>query len=772
MANLHHVALAPARQELFADTTLRGSSFCRVYAARVDRWLAELFRTQVGEQQGVALAATGGYGRGELSPQSDLDVVLLHDNRADIASLAERLWYPIWDEGVKLGHAVRTSKEALALAEHDLDTATSLLNLRHLAGDARLSARLADGAQTQWRRRARVFLPELAANVDLRHHRAGEVAFLLEPELKEGRGGMRDVHALRWAEAADALPRRSTLDLTSAYETLLAARVELHRYTGRASDRLLLEDQDAVAAALGATDADALMADIASAARRISWRSDNAWTEISAGLPRRWPWTRKPKAQPLGEVVVSDAWVALADDTPLGISAVLGLAVSAARHESAIAPATVERLAEATLTVPVPWPDEVRDRFVALLAEGHRAIPVIETLDQLGILVALLPEWAACRSRPQRNAYHRFTVDRHLCEAAAEAAALTDRVDRPDLLMLGALLHDIGKGYPGDHTEVGMELVSVIGPRMGLTEAETDTLLQLVRHHLLLPDVATRRDIGDVETLRAVAAEVGDVPTLKLLGALTEADSIATGPSAWSGWKAGLVQELVERTALVLEGGDLRELPRNFPTVEQRDKMRRGTVRISGDADTLTVMTYDRPGAFSRIAGALSLNALDVLEAAAYSEYGMALSMFRVQPEVDRPINWDRVCPDVQRALQGRLALDARLAERIGAYAARTTPHAPMRIVEPRVLVDNELSSTATVIEVAAVNGIGLLYRITRTLTQLDLDILRAKVQTLGGDVVDSFYVRDRDGAKVTDPDYLAEIEKALIFAMRPPRPM
>ncbi len=233
----------------------------------------------------VALVAVGGYGRAELSLQSDIDVVLLHGGRSDIGALADGLWYPIWDEGLKLGHAVRTIREALALASDDLDTATSLLQVRHLAGDEDLTDELSGRALDQWRKRSKRWLADLSSRVAARHEVAGEVAYLLEPDLKEGRGGLRDVHALRWAEAARSLLwEGDDPAIVEAYRTLLSARVELHRRTERPGDRLLLEEQDAVAAALQYANADDLMRDVATAARTIAWRSDDAWSRIDASL--------------------------------------------------------------------------------------------------------------------------------------------------------------------------------------------------------------------------------------------------------------------------------------------------------------------------------------------------------------------------------------------------------------------------------------------------------------------------------------------------------
>jgi [protein-PII] uridylyltransferase len=761
--------LTVARRALADDAALVGRDLCRAYSDLVDSWLAELL-AQAGAGSGldgVALVAVGGYGRAELSLQSDIDVVLLHSGRADIGEIADGLWYPIWDEGLKLGHAVRTVREALALASDDLDTATSFLQVRHLAGDEDLTEDLAARGLEQWRKRAKRWLTDLSARVAARHEQSGEVAYLLEPDLKEGRGGLRDVHALRWAEAARSLLwEGDDPALVDAYRTLLSARVELHRRTERPGDRLLLEEQDAVAAALGYGDADDLMRDVAQAARTIAWRSDDAWSRIDAALSGPSGF-RSRRDRAVGDgLVLRDGEVHLTADAPLGTdpSVPLRAAAAAAAAGTRIHRGSLDRLARAVAPLPEPWPPEVRGALVDLLLAGHRAVPVIEAFDQLGLWEPVFPEWVALRSKPQRNAYHRFTVDRHLIEAAANAAALVARTDRPDLLVLGALLHDVGKGFPGDHTEVGIELLETIGPRMGFPPEDVAVLQAMVRHHLLLPDVATRRDLDDPETINLVAEAVGDPLVLNLLAGLTEADSLATGPAAWGRWKAELVRDLVRRTAHVLGGGSPEEVREDFPTAEHHALMAAGQQVLRGEGDRLTVVTRDRPGLFSRVTGVLALNGLSVLDAAVAGAEGMALEVLRVESSFGPTITWDKVIADLEAAVEGRLALQARLAERARVYGRRG-PAAPIA-EPPRVHVDNRASRHATVVEVHAPDSMGVLYRITRALSELDLDIVSAKVQTLGDRVVDAFYVRGPAGGKVEDPAVLVEIERALLHEL------
>jgi [protein-PII] uridylyltransferase len=774
------VNISARRDQRAADDALVGRALCRAWTGDVDAWLAELVETALarageggaggsGTKGPVALVAVGGYGRQELSLQSDLDVMLVHAlgrDRSGLAELADAVWYPIWDAGLKLGHAVRTVDEALALAADDLDTATSLLDSRFLGGDPELAAQLAEKAERLWQKRARRFLAVMADRVRERHSRAGEVAFLLEPDLKEGRGGLRDVHGLHWAQAAHSiLWEGDPVRLDAAYDVLLAARVELHRRTGRPGDKLLLQEQDSVAAALGYASADELMRSIAAAARSIAWTSDDAWARIESSLSGPFGRLRRERAIG-GGLVLRDGEVHVTADADIEHDPALPLqaAAAAAARETRIHRATLVRMAEATPELPEPWPAPVREALVELLLTGSPAVGLLEALDQTGLWERYVPEWPLVRAKPQRNAYHRFTVDRHLWEATIEAAGVAGRVARPDLLVLAALFHDIGKGLPGDHTANGIMLLEQIGPRMGLPADDTAVLVTLCRHHLLLADVATRRDLDDPLTVEAVAEAVGSGLVLELLGALTEADSLATGPAAWSAWKADLVSELVTRVDHVLGGGRAHEVAEPFPTTAQRALLAAGRQAITAQGPVLTVVCPDRHGVFNRVAGVLALHGLDVLEAAATTEGRMALQVFRVESSLGPVFSWPSVIEDLERALDGQLALRARLSERARRYGRSRSLTAEK--VDVELHVDQAASSDATVIEVHATDAVGALYRITRAFADLDLDIVSAKVQTLGPLVVDSFYLRDPAGRKITDPLVLAEIERAVLHAL------
>ena len=772
--------MAPAadRTAVLATPDLRGSALCLALSDCTDAWLSGLFDAAMAGRgapvRGFALAAVGGYGRRELSPQSDIDVILIVSPKVDAEAVAQALWYPVWDEGLKLGHAVRTVAEALTLAEDDLDTATSLLAIRHIAGDRALTDELAERSTAAWQKRWKRWLGELSASVRTRHAKSGDAAFLLEPDLKDGRGGLRDVHAVHWAQAArPVMLAGDDAAFTDAYAVLLDARVELHRRTGRRGDVLLLQEQDAVAKALGYPDADAFMHRLSAAARTIAWRSDEVWERVDAslessflsGVTSRLRGDRPPTdgmAVRDGRLHLTPSLVPL-DETGRAADELLALrvAVAAATAGVRIDRESLQFLAEVAPELPDPWPAPARSLFADLWLAGEPAIDVVESLDQVGVWRRVLPEWDRVRSKPQRNAYHTFTVDRHLCQTAANAAGLADTVDRPDLLVVGALLHDIGKGWPGDHTEVGIDLVDGMATRMGYPPADVAVLVDMVRHHLLLPDVATRRDLADDDTIASVAAAVGDATTLHLLGALCEADSLATGPAAWNDWKQGLVRMLVRRTDHVLAGGAVEEVvDESFPTADQRARMVPGVTVTEVADDTLTVVAPDVPGLFARVAGVLAIAGMDVLAADVYSHEGVALEVFRVAPPADPERAWERVRRDLEPALAGQFALTARLAQRSRDYPVTRKPLPG--VAEPAVRLDNDATRSATVVEVVADDAVGLLATIGQTLAELGLDIRSAKVQTLGPQVVDTFYVVDTAGAKVTDDAHLAELQRAL----------
>jgi len=740
------VSAAPTRSEraaLLARPDLDGTGRRAALTAWYDAWLSGL-APHLPEMAGVALVAVGGLGRSEPAPYGDVDLVLLHSGQKFIGELAESIWYPVWDTGLSLDHSVRTMHEALTVGARDLKAGAGLLDARHIAGDSRLTGELLKSARAAWRSKAAARLAELRESCQRRWAANGEVAHLLEPDLKEGRGGLRDVGVLRAIATAQVVDVHWR-DVRAAHVNLLDARDALHLVAGRSQERLLLQEQDGVATLLGLADADVLVHAVASSARRVAFALDTAWRAVerwSNSRKRGWS-SRTPLVvrRPLADgVVEQDGEVLLAREAAPATDPVLALrvAAAAARAEVPIGPYALERLQVELVAMPEPWSEEARNTLVTLLGSGPALVGVWEALDQHDLLGRMLPEWEAVRSRPQRNAVHTYTVDRHLVATAVEAAAFTRRVGRPDLLLLGALLHDIGKGAPGDHTVNGECMVARIGPRLGLTPADSDILVAMVRHHLLLPDTATRRDLEDPATIDAVVEAVGgSFELLDLLHALTEADAAATGPAAWSEWKAGLIEDLVERARALAGGHPLPE-----PTPVDPDlfaRARGGETVVEVGPATVVVSAAGVPGLLSRAAGVLTLHRLDVLAASATTVEGTTYIRFDVHPRFGSAADPLRVRADVRRAVAGDLPLEERLAEREKAYRPEAPPVAT--VPAPRVLWFDDAATDALVLELRAADSLGLLHRVTAALEHCGADVRSARVATLGGDVVDTFYL-------------------------------
>ncbi|MGY1621635.1 [protein-PII] uridylyltransferase [Geodermatophilus sp. SYSU D00965] len=721
---------------------------------------------------GVALLAVGSLGRREPPPHADLDLVLVHDGRPEIAALADAVWYPIWDAGLRLDHSVRTVSEAVGVASTDVKAGLGLLDVRLVAGDAGLAAALRTATLASWRQSASRLLPQLR---DLRRGRArqvGELTFLLEPDLKEAYGGLREGQVLRAAAAAQ-LADEPTAEAEQAYAFLLDVRDELRRRSGRPTDVLVRQEQRPVAVALGLPDEDALLREVSLAGRRLAFVADETWRRVEAALVRRPRGRyRRVRREPLAEGVVrqGDEVVLARDARPAADPGlVLRGAAAAARADLLLSPYTLKVLAVHSPPVPEPWPAEVRWSFLRLLASGRSAVAVLEQLDQEGLLARLLPEWDRVRSLPQRHPWHRFTVDRHLVEAAAAAAELTHDVDRPDLLLVGALLHDIGKGWPGDHSVVGEPVAAQIATRMGFSDTDVATVAAMVRHHLLLPDTATRRDIDDPATVARVAATIGHDPALlQLLHALAQADGAATSSSAWSPWKAHLVAALVARVQAHLGGAPVRE-PEPVLQAGEPQVSSEGTHGVSvgvedvADGQQVTFTAPDRHGLFSNLAGVLALNQLDVRAAKVNVVGGRATAVFAVRPRFGRVPVPAILADAVRAALEGTLPLADRLRQREADYrqdAARATP--------PRIAWHNgEVTGDATgIVEVRAGDRAGLLYRLTAAIAAEGLDVTSARIETLGADAADHFYVCNPSGEPIGG-EQRARVDAALAAAVR-----
>ena len=853
--------LRSARERLAEDGPPPGRAWCHAWTDAVDAAVGELWRGAP-TNGSVTVVAVGGYGRRELCPGSDVDLLVLHDDglgREQLDEVARAVFHPLWDAGCKLGHAVRPARQLVKDALAELDTATAIVDGRVVAGG---SERFAAGRAALLDRLTgrRSYVQQLTDADHDRRARAGDAAEQLEPDVKNGAGGLRDVQSLRWAAAAltgdptlEALATEGHVGandaarLRAAEDELLALRVALHLTSGTPSDVLRFEHQQEVAERVGERDG-AEEHDTAAhraltrhflAARTVEHVHDRAWRRIEGALARPWRRWRPASEQVVAGLSVLDGTVALPEDvSPLdeGVPARVIRALLAGDHVLDRHTATRLRAAAPDLPVPEVWGDDLRAAVRELLWSGQAIVRVTAELDDVGWLVALLPAWAPLRGRPQRNPYHRYSLDRHAVHAVAELGDLVDREpwatsalvdvrdggdlaeqEALDVLALACLVHDAGKVRGEPHSETGVPIARAVGRRFGLGEAALDRLAWMVRHHLLLPDVGTRRDLSDPAEAHAVAEEVRDRSRLASLWLLTAADSIATGPSAWTSWRAQLVRILVTKVSAVLDERDpaalhdgaqataeaaaelaermgatlaqveahLAQLPERYaaavspravvrhamlagdrpgPT-EIRTRVTPGEPLEDGQAfDELDVVARDTPGLFAKVAGVLSLHGASVLEAHAHTRAdGTAVDTFTiVLPEHATPSWWVTVEGDLVEAVAGRIAVRARVARK------RATEHrrlAKLPPVETAVATSRDAAGRSTLVEVRTMDRVGVLYRIASALAELELDLVVAKVGTFGHEAHDVFTVRDGSGQPLDD-DHCAELELAIRAAL------
>jgi len=735
--------------------------------ARLSRtWITGLWSvaTRGARMDGVALATVGSMARGDAGPLSDFDLVLLHDGRSlsakGVTALADRIWYPIWDGGAKLDHSVRTVNECRSVAAGDLSAAIGLLDLELVAGDEQVVAAARSTVGHDWRSNARRRLPELVESLEARHLRNGDLAQTLEPDLKEARGGLRDMTVLRALTAA-WLADRPHGPVDTAYSSLLDTRDALHMVTGRGRDRLGLEEQDAVAALLGHSDADAMLVEVSNAARTLSYALEGTVRRASQSQRARTlrVGPRRPVLKPLGfGLFEHDGEVVLgAHLDPSGDPLlVLRAAVAAARRGLPLSPATLANLAANSPPITVPWSPLARSLFVDLLAAGPGLVTVWEGLDLAGLIDAWLPEWSAVRSRPQRNAVHRHTVDRHLVETVVQAASRVREVERPDLLLLAALLHDIGKiAGAHDHSVVGAPLAATAVRRMGLDAAEVEVVQLLIREHLTLIDLATRRDPSDRATISAVTDAVagrGDV--FEMLRTLTEADATAVGAAAWTEWRAKLLEDLTQgaRAALgqsvppVEEVDDAEDLLPSGIVAEVATGEPHVVVHPIGGAYRIEVFDRDRLGLFADTAGLLAAAGLVVRTARVRTQEGIAANQWQVDsPSGDAPDPVAIARGLVQLGEGDRSPL--RPLERRSAYAEPVVG-GPRRMT--RAMVVPHASQDLTVIEIRARDRPGLLHQVGMTFARAGLTVHSAHIATYAGQTLDTFYVSEFGGQSMS----------------------
>lgn len=771
--------LREIRYALAADPGLRGRAFGVAWSEQLDAALRALLHDLDGRAGRAAVVALGSYGRRELCPGSDVDVLLLIErDGADGREVAERLWYPLWDAGVVLGHAVRTPRQARRAADADPQALTALIDGRVVGGSlAGEATELLQAARRLAVARRDVLVRVFVDDRERRRLGPGSVAERLEPDLKDGIGGLRDIQALGWIgwclgepgglaalEAYGYLGPDDPGELAAAADRLLEVRVALHRATGGASDLLTLEQQDDVATQLGEPDPAGLVRDLAGRARRVAWITTDCLDRLRA--TQRGPFGRRSgRDRTLGPgVLVRDGRVRLRNPERAEAADVLRAA-----RLAALAGRPLDRHQLATVRLEPPrWDARLRAELLALLGVGPALCEAVEVLDHLGLFEVVLPEWATVRALPQRNPYHTWTVDRHLLQTVVEAASLLGGTGgphatvarscrRPDLLLLGALFHDIGKGSTLDHSELGASVADEVAARIGLDTADRATLRWLVRDHLHMAEVATRRDLEDPATIRAFATRVGDLDRLVLLYLLTVADSRATGPAAWSVAKGALLAECYARTADLLAGGAER------PALEPAE------VTVTGEATVdwecldpghlrCRVVATDRPGLLAAVAGALALAGLDVVSATARTtSTGVAVETFTgLDPgaRLGRPEDRAAASGRILDAIAGRSDPAADLVRRRASRWRRRGDDGVRVEVVPGV------SASATVVEVHAPNTPGLLARLAGAFAAAGADVRVAKAATFGDRVVDTFYVRGADGRELDDTTLAMLVER------------
>ncbi len=814
----------------------------------------------------MTLLAVGGLGRREMCPASDVDLLVLHPGApADaLETLVRVLVYPLWDAGLTVGYAVRTAREALA-ATDELDAATALLDARTIVGAPDALQSLRSAVLRRLRRQPQRFLHQLQAADAARHARFATPTESLEPDLKRGLGGLRDLQSLRWAAAAlvgasglaplvpaglvgaSDLPR-----LRQAESTLLAARVALHlvraERAGRTDaparlavkdDTVRFEHHEQVATRLGFTDSGPhdlaphqLLRELALSARTIGHAHRRAWTLIRADLSHGRRRRTRPSEQHAGTFELVGGVLRLTEHENLRAPDLpVRLLKALTEHGAILERHSASRLRDAaTHSAPPPWiiGQEHSHAFLRILWAGAAALPALAELDDTGMLTVLLPEWEPTRGRTQRNPYHRFTLDRHGWNTAAELASLVtreawaaetlERVRDRDALMFAAVLHDVGKVHGEPHAQTGVPTARRLAERLGATEATLDAVERLVRLHLLLPDTARRRDLSDPALIADVAAHVGNPSTLAALHLLAVADGRATGPAAWNDWVGTLVRTLVGKVAAVLDdqvpdmladeaaatARAAQALAEELGTTSERvrEHLARMSTRYAAavtpravvrhtlmaehaldpgelrtrvtpgaqdpdgvdGVDELDVVALDAPGWFARVAGVVALHGGQILAADAFSRTDeVAFDTFRVRrPSGATGSWWARVEGDLVDAAVGRLAVRARVHRK-----ARERSPRPGRVsdVPTTITFDEDPSGRATIVEVRTGDRLGVLYAIASAIAELELDIAIARVQTLGHEVTDVFYVRDQRQGPL-DTDQRAELELAITSAL------
>ena len=860
------VALTAGRAEIRRrfEATGDGAATIREQCFLIDQLIRALFDlvTQViyplpnptsGER--LAIIAVGGYGRGELAPYSDIDLLFLlpYKRTPHTEQVVEYLLYLLWDLGLKIGQSTRSVDECLRQAKSDLTIRTALLEARYLWGDQalfnefkkRFDSDIVKGSAAQ-------FVANKLAERDARHKRLGDSRYQLEPNIKEGKGGLRDLHTLFWIAKyiyrTDDVGKLVDLGVLSAEESqrfdraqkfLWTVRCHIHYLAGRAEERLTFDLQTEIGRRMGYTDhagsrgVERFMKHYFLVAKDIGdlTRIFCAILEADQKHKRRLSWVRWGNGRrSLGGFVVDGEWLTIASEDffKKNPPALLRLFHVAQQHELDIHPRALRAASLSLRLINQQLRDnsEANRLFLEILTSRKDPETALRRMNEAGVLGRFIPDFGRVVAQMQYDMYHVYTVDEHTLFAIGilhkiESGLLEEELPLATQLMptivsrralyLAVLLHDIAKGRGGDHSEIGEQIALKLGPRLGLSAEETETVAWLVRWHLLMSGTAFKLDIGDRQTIGNFVERVQSPERLKLLLVLTVADIRAVGPKVWNGWKAALLRELYHRAIELISGGlsgegresraaaaqtAARRLLPDFSEPEFATFVSRGYSYywLSFDAPThsrharlmreaeasgapltvekrvdpyrsvteITLYTADHPGLFSRIAGALAVSGANIVDAKIITmSNGMALDTFWVQDSnggpFDRPDKLAKLAVVFENVLSGDLKPHRELAHP-AAFPSRTR----VFMVTPRVLLDNKASGSHTVIEVNGRDRPGLLFEVTRALTGLNLQVSSAKISTYGEKVVDVFYVKDLFGHKIEHSAKLAEIQRTL----------
>ncbi len=868
-------------QQEFEQDQITGLQAARLLGKLTDGLIGALYEhavsdTGLGEPEHLSVAATGGYGRGVLAPFSDIDLLFLTAQEPSQQTLrvVEYMLYFLWDLGVKVGHATRSIDDCLVEGGKDTTIRTALLDARHIAGETelfgefhkRFRAACKDAGVAE-------YIAAKQAERDVRHRRYGESPFVVEPNVKEGRGGLRDLQTLYWiaryvydtqtmgelADVGDVLTPTEARHGRRAWEFLWTVRFHLHYVAGRAEERLTFDLQPVVGARMGYTrhgkqdGVERFMRHYFLTAREVARLTrilEPGILRAALGPPAIAAETDKALID-AGFVLAEGQLLPIAgrdfDKEPIQMLRILQVARDRGLELHPLALRSL--IQNERRAVELRGNKLAADMFMDLLCghppetgrggqhmgphpDGARWLSV---MNETGFLGRFIPDWARIVGQMQFDTYHVFTVDEHTIEAvrvlntlergelaqvAPVATELVDHLQSRRALYLAMLMHDIAKGRGGDHSEIGAELALEVGPALGLTAEETETVSWLVLHHLILSTIAFKRDIDDPKTILDLADTVQSPERLRLLLVLTVADMRAVSSKVWNGWKATLLRELYSRVAEVLAGGlstterDVRvqrarqaaaALLSDWSAAEIENFTALGYpgywlsfdpetharhARLIRDAEArkapltvdtqplparavteVTVYCADHAGLFSRISGALAVAGASIVDARIHTmTNGMALDTFWIQDAAggafDAPHRLARLSVLIEQALSGRLRFAAEIRKLCKVLVGRR-----MRAIHvpPRVVIDNHASNTHTVLEVNGRDRPGLLHDVTAAISDQGLQIASAHVTTYGVRAVDVFYVKDVFGLKVENERKLAQLREALLAALQNP---